>query len=46
LAAVALNPGAAMTQGLLAGIGFELLRISASGVSVAGFPLKMMRLGF
>src|SRR5205823_886891 len=30
----------------LAGRGFELLRISDSGVSVAGLPLKMMRFGF
>ena len=30
-----------MTQGLLAGSGFELLRISDSGVSVTGLPLKM-----
>src|SRR6184192_4467708 len=35
-----------MTQGLVAGSGFELLRISDSGVSVAGLPLKMMRFGF
>ena len=30
----------------LAGRGFALLRISDSGVSVAGLPLKMMRFGF
>ncbi len=32
--------------GFLAGRGFELLRISDSGVSVAGLPLKMTRFGF
>ena len=32
--------------GFLAGSGFELLRISDSGVSVAGLPLKMIRFGF
>src|SRR6266853_6450650 len=33
-------------HGFFAGTGFELFIISDSGVSVAGFPLKMMRLGF
>jgi hypothetical protein len=32
--------------GFVAGRGLELLRISDSGVSVAGLPLKMMRFGF
>ena len=31
---------------VVAGRGFELLRISDSGVSVVGLPLKMMRFGF
>src|SRR4029079_11083142 len=33
-------------HGLLAGTGFELFRISDSGVSVAGLPLKITRFGF
>src|SRR5207248_917700 len=33
-------------HGLFAGRGLELLRISASGVSLAGLPLKMRRFGF
>ena len=32
--------------GFRAGRGLELLRISDSGVSVAGLPLKMTRFGF
>src|SRR5205814_1129428 len=35
-----------LRHGFFAGTGFELLRISDSGVSVAGLPLKMMRFGF
>ena len=35
-----------LNYGFLAGRGFELLRISDSGVSVVGLPLKMMRFGF
>src|SRR5437870_1935931 len=34
------------SYGLFAGTGLLLLRISDSGVSVAGLPLKMMRFGF
>jgi hypothetical protein len=34
------------TYGFVAGRGFELFRISDSGVSFSGFPLKMMRFGF
>ncbi len=34
------------SYGFFAGRGLELLRISDSGVRMAGFPLKMMRFGF
>jgi hypothetical protein len=37
---------ARLSYGFLAGSGFELFRISDSGVSVAGLPLKMTRFGF
>ena len=38
--------GAIAGHGFFAGRGLELLRISDSGVSLAGLPLKMMRFGF
>ena len=38
--------GSVLNHGFRAGTGFELFRISDSGVSVAGLPLKMTRFGF
>jgi len=38
--------GSILNHGFRAGTGFELFRISDSGVSVAGLPLKMTRFGF